>query len=345
MGWSVVPCFRSRDHCPVLDEEARTFFALLLEGLKKLDRSLAEGSVSLRWSVEAMNLLKRMQVELVALLKRSQMPISFETEEDWFNQFMQETATLLDLCNSLKCALSGINRYRMVAELVIQKMVQDDSACSLSLKDLEFERLVGEEHETRSSVRATKENVSSTTTSTGSNGNEGRSKLNNSKKSIAAVMLAAKATMVAVSLILVSAIVSPIPIDVASEELISGSPQLLRPFADMLTALIARFRERVSKPDEDGSRFVLAEHEMVGSAVGDLRAQVMQGMVLAGEEEEERERWLESIGLLRTSSAELRQGVEMFDAVVDEVFDVVIRGRKEMLGMFRDGLLSSSTSM
>ncbi|KAJ6821090.1 uncharacterized protein M6B38_395180 [Iris pallida] len=343
MGWSVVPCFRSRDHCPVLAEEARAFFSILLEGLKKLDMSLAEGSVSLRWSVEAMNLLKRMQVELIALLKRSQLPISFETEEDWFNQFMQETATLLDLCNSLKFALSGINRYRMVTELVIQKMVQDDSACSLSLKDLEFERLVGE---ARSSVRATKDNVSSSsTTSTGINGNEGRSKLNNSNKSIAAVMLAAKATMVAVSLILVSAIVSPIPIDVASEELISGSPQLLRPFADMLTALIARFRERVSKPDEDGSRFVLAEHEMVDSAVGDLRAQVMQGMLAGEEEEEERERWLESIGLLRTSSAELRQGVEMFDAVVDEVFDVVIRGRKEMLGMFRDGLLSSSTSM
>lgn len=299
-----------------------------------LERSLQaeRGSVSLRWSAEAMNLLKKMQVELVALLKRSpQLPTPSAAEEGWLDQFMQETAALLDFCNLLKCALSGIRRYRMVTDLAVHKFVEDDGL----MNELEFERLE-KEHVVS---RAMKES----TVGVG-NGSEGRSKDRNdsNRSTIAAVMLAVRATTESVSLILVSAIASPIPttIDVASEEaVVSGFPDQLRPFVDVLKALTVRFREVVVlKPDGEGSRFVvLAEHEMVESAVGDLRARVMAGH---GGDKLEREALLRSVGLLRTSSAELREGVEMFDAAVDEVFDVVIRGRKEMLGMFRDELLS-----
>lgn len=296
-----------------------------------LERSLQaeRGSVSLRWSAEAMNLLKKMQVELVALLKRSpQLPTPSAAEEGWLDQFMQETAALLDFCNSLKCALSGIRRYRMVTDIALHKFVEDDGL----MNELEFERLEKE----RVVSRAMKESTVGVC-----NGSEGRSSGSNGS-TIAAVMLAVRATTESVSLILVSAIASPIPttIDVASEEaVVSGFPDQLRPFADVLKALTVRFREVVVlKPDGDGSRFVvLAEHEMVESAVGDLRARVMAGH---GGDKLEREALLRSVGLLRTSSAELREGVEMFDAAVDEVFDVVIRGRKEMLGMFRDELLS-----
>ena len=77
----------------------------------------------------------------------------------------------------------------------------------------------------------------------------------------------------------------------------------------------------------------MAEHEVVYSAVGDLKAKVQQG-------EAEEEELLMSAQLLRTSSDELREGIEMFEAVVDEVFEVVIKERNEMLAVFRDGALS-----
>jgi len=44
--------------------------------------------------------------------------------------------------------------------------------------------------------------------------------------------------------------------------------------------------------------------------------------------------------LLRARSGELREGVETFDCVLDEVFDEVIRGRNEMLGILRDKALT-----
>ncbi|KAJ6820044.1 uncharacterized protein M6B38_399045 [Iris pallida] len=315
MVWYVVPCFRPRDHChPVLTEEARAFFSLLSEDLRTLERSLqAEGgSVSLRWSAEAMNLLKRMQVELVALFKRSpQLPAPSAAEEGWLDQFMRETAALLDFCNSLKCLLSAVRRYRMAADLVAHKFAAEDVG---SMNESEFERLEKVRVDVGVPRAATKE---STVVGVG-NG------------SIAAVMLAARATTASVSLILVSAVASPTPTTI--DVVVSGFPDQLRPFADTLRALTVRFREGV---DVSGPRFVLAEHEAVESAVGDLRARVV-----AGHHNKEREGFLRSVGLLGTSSAELREGVEMFDAAVDEVFDVVVRGRKEMLGMFRDELLS-----
>ena len=46
------------------------------------------------------------------------------------------------------------------------------------------------------------------------------------------------------------------------------------------------------------------------------------------------------VELLRARSGELREGVEMFACVLDEVFDEVIRGRNEMLGILRDKALT-----
>ncbi|XP_020253107.1 uncharacterized protein LOC109830294 isoform X2 [Asparagus officinalis] len=258
-----------------------------------------------------MNLLKRMQIELLALFKKCKLPIVFGAEEDWFNQYMQETAILLDFCNSLKSAISGINRYRLVIDLTLQKIVQGDTM--ISLEEMDFKH------------------GSSLSTKMVSMGKDICLQGNNkADKRIGTVMLAAKCTMIVVSVLLISAIVSPLPINIGSEGLTSKYPQL-KPFIEMLNALVARFHERAVKPKK-GSGLVLAEHKMVDSVVGDLRAQAVKGV----EGEDEKERFLMSAELLRTSSDELREGIEMFDAVVDEVFEVVINGRNEMLGVFRE---------
>lgn len=321
-------CFRpfslERSFCPLSTKDACAFYSFLSEGLRQLEQSLAEGSVSLRWSVEAMNLLKRMQIELLALFKKCKLPIAFRSEEDWFNQYMQETATLLDFCNSLKSAVSGINRYRMVIDLAVQKIAEGNLSCKISLEEVDLQR------DGNQRQRFLAANAGAETVSVGREiGCQGSRKTD---KSIDAVMLAARCTMIVVSVLLGSAIVSPVSIDIGSEELTSKFPQL-KPFIEMLKALVVRFNERALKP-KNGSGLVLSEHELVDSMVEKLKAQAEQG-------DTEKEKILMSAELLRTRSDDLREGIERFDAVVDEVFEVVIRGRNEMLGVFRDGVLSA----
>lgn len=310
-------------------EEACVFFcSSLLEDLKRLEQALAEGSVSLRWSAEAMNLLKKMQVELLALLSKSQLPISYGAEEDWFDQYMKETEALLDFCNSLKSAVSGITRYRMAVDVAVPGLRDADpsSSSSVAVNRKELERV---ERERRSflDVAAVKGTTRVANGVQKEGGGGGGDKHN---ESINVAMLAAKNTMTAVSQLLVSAIVSPVAIDMGSSR---GFPQL-KPLAVALTALVGRFKERVPTP-EGSSGVVLFEHEMVDRVVGDLKAQLAQGA--AGG----RERFLSGVELLRTRSDGLREGIQMLDAVLDEVFDEVIRGRDEMLGLFRDGALST----
>ncbi|KAG1369964.1 protein BPS1, chloroplastic-like [Cocos nucifera] len=271
-----------------------------------------------------MSLLKKMQVELLVLFKKSKLPISYGAEEDWFDQYMKETATLLDFCNSLKSAVSGINRYRMVVELAIQKLGEDNSSSMVDVNNVEFER-VHRAHERFLDAGVMKE-----TSRLGSGISSGGNQVQ--VKSMAVVMLAAKTTMIVLSLLLISAMVSPVSIDMGNGDITHKVPQL-KPCMELLTQLVGRFHERTPRP-ESGSGLALVEHEMVDEVVGDLKAQVVEGRI------EDRERFLSGVELLRTRSAGLSEGVERFDAAVDEVFEEVMRGRNEMLGIFRDGSLS-----
>lgn len=319
MGKPVRPCFQSQSRCLLLTKVASIFCSSLTEDLRRLEQSLLRDSVSLKWSIEAMNLLKKMQVELLALFKKSKLPISYGAEEDWFDQYMKETATLLDFCNSLKSAVSGINRYRMVVELAIQKLSEDNSSSMMDAKNIEFNRLQ-RTHEKFVDVRVLRETLRGSGISLGDNKRQ--------EKSMAVVMLAAKTTMIVLSLLLVSAMVSPVLIDIGIKDISQKVPQL-KPCVELLTELIGQFRERIPRPGS-GSGLLLVEHEMVDEAMGDLKAQMVGGRV------EDRDKFLTSIELLRTRSVGLSEGVDRFDAVVDEVFEEVIKGRNEMLGILSD---------
>lgn len=72
-----------------------------------------------------------MQIELLALFKKCKLRLN------WFNQYMQETAALLDFCNLLKSAISGINQYGMVVDLTIQKIVEGNPTCMIPLEEQE----------------------------------------------------------------------------------------------------------------------------------------------------------------------------------------------------------------
>ncbi|XP_073013635.1 uncharacterized protein [Typha latifolia] len=288
MSKSLVSCLRLRKPCDVSTAEAAFFCSWLADELRRLEQSLEKDSVSLKWSIQAMGFLKMMHVELLALFRNSGLPISYGAEEDWFHHYMQETATLLDFCNSLKSAVSAINRYRMVVDFTVQALTRDGSSINVSKSG--FERLERGQEKTFD-VKVAKE-----APRLGS----GISTCNRKD-------------------------------DKGSGAIGYNSP-VLQPCFDLLSAITERFRERFSRSEGEAG-LVLVEHRMVAEVLRDLKAQVVGGVVM------DRELFLRGLEMLRTRSIGLREGVEMFESMVDKVFDEVVRGRNEMLGIFRDEAL------
>ncbi|WOL01529.1 hypothetical protein Cni_G10246 [Canna indica] len=316
MRKSALTCFRYRGQFPLLTEDASTFCSSLAEDLKRLELSLAKDSVSLKWSVEAMSLLKRMQVKLLALLKKSKLPISYGADEDWFEQYMQESSSLLDFCNSLKSAVSGINRYCMIVELAVHKLYEEKSFSMSRIDNYEFERLCKARGKKILDACVVKETL-------GLNNGAFFEENGGDEKSMSIVMFAARTTMIVLSWLLVSAMVSPIQLKFESRELSSSVPEL-KQCMEILMMLSGCFSKNIGL----NQGVCLVEHEMVNEAVEELQAQV--------EEKEKGERFLNGLEKLRRRSFELKEGIDRFSTVVDEVFKEVIRGRNEMLDMFRN---------
>ncbi|KAJ0973148.1 hypothetical protein J5N97_021107 [Dioscorea zingiberensis] len=240
-----------------------------------------------------MNVLKKLQLDLLSLLKRSDLPIiSCGMEQDWFDHYMDVTITLLDLCNSIKSAMSATHRYRMAVGLAIEGLSRSDDLSSriATLNTIiECERS-GREQQKKSVLHARM--MGDCTKTCNLMALKGYSKKHD--KSLGIIILAAKSAMLVVSLLIVSCIVSPVLIEMEGERVFTSKFPELRMFKEMLVAL------------------------------------VVEGVV------EDKERFQSGVELLRSKSAELSECVEMFDAVVDDVFNVVMRGRNEMLGVLKD---------
>ncbi|RZS17022.1 hypothetical protein BHM03_00049108 [Ensete ventricosum] len=313
MEGSALPCLRCQGiSSTLLTEDASTFCTWLTEDLKGLELSLAKDSISIKWSLEAMSVLKRMQVRLLVLLKKSELPISYEAE-DWFDQYMQESASLLDLCNSMKSALSGINRSRMAVELAVHKLSEDHG--------FGLERLQ-KAHEEILDFRLEKERLGLDKGGIllGGNGRD--------DKNMGIVMFAAKTTVAVLSWLMISAMISPVPVNMEDKELTSSIPELQQ-CMEMLTELTGSFDNRISSLGI-GREVALVEHEMVNEAVEELQAQVA---------EKNSHSFLGGLEKLRTRSLELKEGIERLGTVVEEVFEEAIRGRNEMLDIFRNASL------
>ncbi|GJN40492.1 hypothetical protein PR202_gb29713 [Eleusine coracana subsp. coracana] len=136
---------------------------------------------------------------------------------------------------------------------------------------------------------------------------------NNAGGGMVVVALVAKITMAVVSVLVLQALTSSRSHIVDVSPLTGGGgimvPEELEPWHRSLSLIHGRFPSRVT----------VVEHDKVSMAVQHDGGDRQQ---------------------LRARSGELREGVEMFDAVLDEVFDEVIRGRNEMLGILRDKVLT-----
>lgn len=299
-----------------LKEDVSLFFSSLIDGLTRLDESLAKESVSLMWSIEAMSLLKKMQTDLLAIFKKFNMPISLGSDEDWFEQYMQETAILLDFCNTLKAAISRFNRYCMIVDLTIQSFAEDNPMKIVDFDKMEFNKLE-KNNEWFLDMKLVNETISIQYKNY-----SGNRKCDNE---MVLIMLVTKTTMLVLSLILVSSMISPVSVDTNGAE--PGSRVEVKPCFDLLSLIARKVGEKFEKAET-----TIVEHAMVTEVLRDLKGQLVGGVA------KDREKLLKDLEKLRERSHGLKEGVERFNSVLHEVFDEVIKGRNEMLGIFREGL-------
>jgi len=247
----------------------------------------------------------------------------------WLEQYMQETAALLDLCNALKSAVARMHRYCMVVNFAAQAHGRRAGATAASLVAAGASE--AEETDAPSSAEAVRGKLSDVRAVVSEAERLGRKILSGGGgSSVVLVTLVAKITMAVVATSVLHALSHtspPSPLDDddfgahqrRSTMLARAAiPEQLRPWRESLSAI----NDRVTALPAS-----IAEHESVATAVRDMIGGEMEGSE-------------DHVELLRARSGDLREGVEMFDCVLDQVFDEVIRGRNEMLGIFRDKALT-----
>ncbi|KAF0894642.1 hypothetical protein E2562_001937 [Oryza meyeriana var. granulata] len=350
-----------RRRCQLLGGDTAAFCASLVDGLAHLESSLlceddvdgggggGGGAVSMRWCADAMRLVKRMQRELLVMFKKADVPVGRAISyrggggDDggggcWFEHYMQETAALLDFCNAFKSAVSRLHRYCMVVDFAAQV------GCAAAGVRLVAENGAGgwlEEEPADDAVRGRLPDVKAVVSETERLGRKIMSSSSSSAGDDAGgmvvVMLVAKITMAVVSMFVLQALTSPIIPLATDGRCTLGCAAVpvpeLQPWRESLSVITDRFPRRPS----------VAEHERVAMVVKSMMLNTkMEGEVTRNvkQQQEEDDEMVRHVELLRTRSGELRSGVEMFDCVLDEVFDEVIKGRNEMLGIFRDKALT-----
>lgn len=298
----------------LLGGETELFCASLVEGLAHLERTLevdgASGGVSMRWCADAMRVVKRMQRELLAIFRNADVAPAAAGGGGgccWFEQYMQETAALLDFCNAFKAAVSRMHRYCMLVDFAAQTGGVAGIAAAAP-RD--------------APAAAVREGLTSVRAAVAEAERLGRS---SDAGGMVVVTLVAKITMAVVSVFVLQALTSRSHLDAPALGGAAVFPEL-EPWHKSLSLIHGRFP----------SRATVAEHEKVSVAVQNL----VSGQVGGGHGDRQEEQVRTHVELLRARSGELRKGVEMFDSVLDEVFDEVIRGRNEMLGILRDKALT-----
>jgi hypothetical protein len=361
-----------RRRCPLLGGDTAAFCASLVEGLVHLENTLevdhrhggggsGSGSVSMRWCADAMRLVKRMQREMLAIFRKADVTAAAAAASccsgdagasGWFEHYMQETAALLDFCNAFKAAVSRMHRYCMVVDFAAQVGRaaggdDDDGAAVAASLVVESATLPGTAEElgllALSSAAAVRDKIAEAKAAVAEAERLGRTIISaagagGDAGGMVVVTLVAKITTSVLSMFVLQALTSPSSLDAGGVQpttLASDAVDVpeLEPWCESLSLIHARFP----------SRATVAEHEKVATVVRNLIDDGKTGVGGGrhGSDQQQDELARGHVELLRARSGELREEVEMFDCVLDEVFDEVIRGRNEMLGILRDKALTT----
>lgn len=253
-----------------------------------------------------------MHSQFLLLFEKYHLPVLWDGT-DILDEYMKETLDLLDLCNSLKSAISGMDRYRLMVEFEAGKLCNDGNISDATTKT-EIERLVSESQKIYGVEKWKDMNLF-----------KSEMPKTKSKDRTICFIYAIKSNMRLVGMLLFSALLFPIPISITMDkDVYRVSPYQLKPFSVSTGNLVGCFL-KVLEEVKDKSRPVLVENKAIEKAILDIKAQILlKGKAVDLEK---------LIDLLKQSSLALKEGIELLESVVDELFEEVIKGRNTVLAM------------
>jgi hypothetical protein len=101
-------------------DEAINSFSSLLQDIKNLESSLTKNSLSLRWCLEATNLLRKMHFQFLDIFQESEEPM-FWDGGNYTDEYMEDSLHILDFCNVLRSAISTMDRYRLIVDVAVKR--------------------------------------------------------------------------------------------------------------------------------------------------------------------------------------------------------------------------------
>ncbi|GAB4844824.1 hypothetical protein Ancab_038212 [Ancistrocladus abbreviatus] len=279
----------------------------LANDLQELRRSIEEKSISLHWCSEAMFIIKKMHSYFLLFSEKSQVPMSLD-HASLMDEYLRGSLDLLDFCVFLKSATSSLDRYRLTVDFTVKKLFGDGFSSNYKK---EIEGLAREDDKLFDVKRwKDKLNVVSQT----------KLKCTNNMH----VVYIITSTMTTISLLIFCSMLHPMPIKF-DEEIYCKFPDY-NVLSNAIQKLVSCFYE-ISKCVGEKGRVSLLERSMIEDAIEQFKVQLTEGREL------EKEKILESLEMLRKKSVALKEGLDVFESVVNEVFEDVINGRRKVVAL------------
>lgn len=333
-----VPSAAVKRH-PVL-QEFESKLAEKLDALKVAGEEL--GFLSIEWLLQAMPVVLATHTNVEALIPNLQFPLS-ERHDKWVDEYLDDSAKLLDVCNVLREGIPEVEHYQMLVQVALRSLDMKENGteakyyrarnalqdCKEAIKKKDTEYRQGQPtsklESCSSMLRSMGEKL---VTPKGVEATKGNGFLN-------AIYGAKVTTIFLCGLLVIALACKPkrplVNLHVASHYL--WSPSLL--------SLQHRVKEETDKRKNKGSIALLRELDNVDSLVTRLhefidRKLTERSFPLSTGEVEEMNQLVED---LRTQRRNLRRGLGPLEQYVNELFKMLIDSRLALLDV-----LSSSNS-
>ncbi|KAL2893610.1 Histidinol-phosphate aminotransferase chloroplastic [Bienertia sinuspersici] len=301
------------EHTDALMKCAEVLSSLLID-LQWLQKSLEENPLSFRWCSDAMSIIKKTHSQFLADFERLEVPASWDVVH-MLDEYLNATLDMLDLCNLLKSVISGLDRYRMMIDFMVNKL--NDASFSTMASKNEFEIIKRENHNKFFNVKKLREmNLDK----------DGVSKVKLKNGTNMHALQAFRSTMSIISLFVFCSIRHPIPIKIDKELYtrfynLDSSSNCIR---KLITSLGERFQSA-----QELRRPVLLEIEMIEDAFANFKEHVMSSKKVTIDDKI----LAKTLEVLKKRSLALKEGLDLLECEVNELFENLIEGRARVINL------------
>ncbi|CAM6115831.1 unnamed protein product [Calypogeia fissa] len=315
------------------NDDVANYYASLAKGLDNLERAAAADFMSFEFISSGIDLLRSAHSGALLLIETLRLPVSTNGEE-WLNEYMDETVKLLDVCNVLKSAGSGLEQYQNLVESAIRAVdvpgnvryqvhrgLHTLNACRQEMLQIETEHRILMETKIEAAGKLTV--------------NLGDKHVENKFvkwNGFWGVLFALKNMTAYICRLLLCAVVYIGPIPALNAELVSVKSL----WSASLVRLHQSVTEEIGKTQSGRKCPIMfsSDVELLEGALADLRTQLQPVMRGAGFRNDDGEKFRQTIQSLKKGSQKLQTGVETVDWHINDLFDEIVEGRNKLLNLF-----------